>query len=344
VSAAGTATAAATTLADRTLVAGVDVGGTKVAALVVDESGLVRGHAVRQMAGRSDGGVEPIVAAVDAALEAAGASRDQLAAIGVGVPGRIDADAGIVGLATNLGWQDLPLARLIEDQLGVPCRVENDVILAASGLAGHEVAAGARSLAYVAIGTGIGAGLVLDGRLHRGSHGMAGEIGHVIVDPAGAECRCGQRGCLETVASGPHIARRAVAALEAAAPSGPDQDRLLRGADPVTAKSVYEAAAAGEPIGSAIADETGRYLARAVAGLILTCDLDLVLLGGGVTGAGDAFLDPVLAELERLRGASPLVAALIPQGAVRALPIDFEPVAWGGVALARTDAREEEVV
>jgi glucokinase len=308
------------------LVAGVDVGGTKVSALVVDGSNTVRGRAVRPMAGRSDSGVEPVVGAVRAALEAAGAAPASLAAIGIGVPGRIDAAAGVVGLATNLGWQDLPLAALIEDQLGVPTSVENDVGLAAAGLVDQPVAGGARSLAYVAIGTGIGAGLVLHGRLHRGDRGMAGEIGHVIVEPDGAECRCGQRGCLETVVSGPHIARRAVAAG-------------FTSSEPVTSKTVYEAAAGGNPIARTVADETGRALARAVAGLILTCDLDLVLLGGGVTSAGAPFLDPVLAELDRLRSASTLVAALIPAGAVRALPPDFEPVAWGGVALARRHAR-----
>jgi glucokinase len=340
---------AGTAFAAGSLVAGVDIGGTKVSALVVDEAGQVRGRAVKPMAGRSDGGVEPIVGAVLGALDAAGATASALAAIGIGVPGRIDADAGVVGLATNLGWRDLPLGRIIEEQLGVPCSVENDVGLAASGLAGHPVAAGARSLAYVAIGTGIGAGLVLNGRLHRGDRGMAGEIGHVIVEPGGAECRCGQRGCLETVASGPHIARRAIAALESAGTgaattgagtdAATDANRILRSANVISAGTVYEAAAAGEPIGLAVADETGRYLARAVAGLILTCDLDLVLLGGGVTSAGAAFLDPIEAELDRLRAASPLIAALIPPGAVRALPSEFEAVAWGGVALARRHAR-----
>jgi glucokinase len=188
---------------------------------------------------------------------------------------------------------------------------------------------------------------------------MAGEIGHVIVEPGGAECRCGQRGCLETVASGPHIARRAIDALARAGSeadaSEAESDPILRSADVITARTVYEAAAAGEPIGRAVADEAGRYLARAVSGLILTCDLDLVLLGGGVTAAGPAFLEPIVAELDRLRAASPLVAALIPAGAVRALPSEFEAVAWGGVALARRHARsalqgdprgstEEEVV
>jgi glucokinase len=320
------------------LVVGVDVGGTKVAAIVTDEAGVTRGRAVRPMAGRTDDGIEPIIGAIRAAVEAAGATGADLGAIGVGVPGRVDTVAGVVGLATNLGWRDLPLAHLIEEAFGVRCAVENDVGLAAAGLASHEVARGARSLAYVAVGTGIGAGLVLNGRLHQGDRGMAGEIGHVIVEPDGAPCRCGQRGCLETVASGPFIARRAAAALAAAKAGGAaaaGSHPILEAAQPITARTVYEAAAAGDAIALAVADDVGRCLARAVEALMLTCDLDLVLLGGGVSAAGAPFLDPILTELERMRAASPLVAAMIPPGSVRALPAHFDPVAWGGVALAR---------
>ena len=117
-------------------------------------------------------------------------------------------------LATNLGWRDLPPRSTDRRRAwGCAALVENDVGLAASGLAGHAVASGARSLAYVAVGTGIGAGLVINGRLHRGDRGMAGEIGHVIVEPDGIPRRCGRRGCLETVAAGPFIARRAIEAL-----------------------------------------------------------------------------------------------------------------------------------
>ena len=320
------------------LVAGVDVGGTKVAALVVDTDGATLGRAERPMTVRSGAaGIEPIVGAVRAALDAAGAAGTDLAAIGVGVPGRVDPETGVVGLATNLGWRDVPLARLLEAEFGVICAVENDVHLAATGLVGHEAAGGARSLAYVAVGTGIGAGLVLDGRLHRGGRGMAGEIGHIVVEPAGVVCRCGQRGCLETVASGPAVARRA--AEEVAAGT----DTSLRDAQPLNAKAVYDAARAGDPLALRLVDAAGGALARAIAGLVLTCDVERVLLGGGVAGAGDVFLQPILAELERLRSNSALLSELLPLGTVRLLAAHFDAVAWGGVALAlraRGSARE----
>ena len=321
---AGAAGAAATAV-----VAGVDVGGTKVAVLLVAADGTTLARAVRPMTTRSaPDGIEPIVGAIRAALEAAGAAADDLAAIGVGVPGRIDPD-GVVRLAANLGWHDIPLAARLSAEFGVPCAVGNDVRSAAAGLLDTEIAGGVRNLAYVAVGTGIGAGLVLDGRLHLGTRGMAGEIGHVIVEPEGASCSCGQRGCLETVASGPAIARRAAEAIAAGGSS------VLRDVRPLTAKAVYEAAGEGDPLACSIVEEVGRALARAIAGLVLTCDLELVLLGGGVAGAGSLFLDPILAHLAELRAGSPVVAEMIPTGTVRSLPPIFDAVAWGGVALAR---------
>jgi glucokinase len=313
-------------------VAGVDVGGTKVAVILVAADGTTLARAVRPMTTRSaPDGIEPIVAAIRAALETAGAADGELAAIGVGVPGRIGPD-GVVRLAANLGWSDIPLAARLSAEFGVPCAVGNDVRSAASGLLDHEVAGGIRNLAYIAVGTGIGAGLVLDGRLHLGKRGMAGEIGHVIVEPEGTRCTCGQRGCLETVASGPAIARRAAEAIAA------DGSSVLRGIEPLTAKAVYEAAGDGDTLACSIVEEAGRALARAIAGLVLTCDLELVLLGGGVAGAGSVFLDPILAHLAELRAGSRIVADMIPAGSVRSLPPTFDAVAWGGVALARAVA------
>lgn len=312
------------------LLAGVDVGGTKVATLVVDRDGEVLGRAVRSMVRRGpEASVEPIMAAIRAALQAADAAPHDLAAIGVGVPGRVDREAGRVTVAANLGWADLALASLVEDEIGVPCRIENDVRLAADGLIDHEVAGGARSLAYVAVGTGIGAGLVLGGALHRGERGTAGEIGHIIVEPDGVRCSCGQRGCLETVASGPAVLRQ----LEASLADGTSS--TLRGTEPRTAKHVYDAARAGDPAACAVVDRAGRALARAIVGLVLTCDLERVLLGGGVAGAGAVFLDPIIAEIDRLRGESPLVGQLVRADTVRLLPAQFDAVAWGGIAVAR---------
>lgn len=325
----------------RPLVAGVDIGGTKVAALVVDAEGAVLGRASGSMTRPSGpAGLEPVVAAIRAALAEAGAPPSDLAAIGIGVPGRVDPASGSVELAVNLGWRDVPLARLVEAELGAPCVVENDVRIAAAGLVGGAAggasgeagAEGPRSLAYLAIGTGIGAGLVLDGRLYRGTRGMAGEVGHVVVEPDGHPCACGQLGCLETVASGPAIARLAREALAAGHGSS------LEAVEPLTARAVYDAARDGDRLALELADRVGRALGRAIVALVMTCDVERILMGGGVAAAGRVFLDPILAEIRRSRARSPLVAELISEDAVRLLPPGHDAVAWGGVALARSHA------
>jgi len=137
------------------------------------------------------------------------------------------------------------------------------------------------------------------------------------------------------VASGPAIARAAADAIGAGAALGPAATTALRTADPLNARAVFDAARDGDPLALELTEAAGGVLARAIVGLILTCDLDRVLVGGGVAGAGEIFFHPITAELERLRAMSPLIDELVPVGAVRLLPPQFDAVAWGGVALAR---------
>src|SRR6185436_14684272 len=165
------------------LVAGVDIGGTKIAVLVVDASGAVLGRATRSSSvGDQDGAAEAIVACLDDALATSNLDRADLRAVGVGVPGRVDPAQGTVTLAVNLGWRDFPLKAALETRLGRPVIVENDARAAAIGLRDFD------DLAYLAVGTGIAAGVVLDGTLHRGARGLAGEIGHAIADRDGPVC------------------------------------------------------------------------------------------------------------------------------------------------------------
>ncbi|MCY7418027.1 MAG: ROK family protein, partial [Chloroflexi bacterium] len=221
------------------VVLGIDIGGTKTAAMVVDSADEVLGRAERPTDRHA-----PLLVAVEvarAALVAAGAADGSLRAVGVAVPGDVDARTGIVRLAVNLEAQDLPLGALLAEMLGAPCYVEHDARAAATWLAARPGATG--DLAYLSIGTGIAAGVVLDGLPLAGDNGLAGEIGHCIADPDGPLCPCGLRGCLEAVASGPAVARAAQAAIDVGEPS------LLRDrpADTViTADAVYAAAARGD--------------------------------------------------------------------------------------------------
>lgn len=301
-------------------VAGIDIGGTKIAVLIVDAGGAVLGRASRSSsAGDQDGAAAAIVACLDEALAGTGLSRDDLLAVGVGVPGRVDRRRGTVTLAVNLGWHDFPLRDALEALLGRPVVVENDARAAAIGLHRRGLLGEVQDLAYLAVGTGIAAGVVLDGTLHRGARGLAGEIGHAIADRAGPICTCGQQGCLEAFASGPAIARRAHAD---------------------TAQAVYQAADAGDAAARDLVDDVGRRLAWAVHLLVMTYDVERVVIGGGVSHAGDAFAAPLRRELARMRAASPQAGELLPADIVEILPSEAEAGAWGAVAIARTAGEE----
>jgi glucokinase len=234
-----------------------------------------------------------------------------------------------VTLAVNLGWHDLPLAPLLAGTFGVPVAVENDVRAAAAGIHERRVLGDGEDLAYLSIGTGISAGVVLDGRLHRGARGMAGEIGHVVIDAKGPACPCGLRGCFEALASGPAVGRRAEEALDAGVASA------LSGQRPVTAVELYRAAAAGDPLALTIAEDAGRHVARAIHQLVMAYDVRRVVLGGGVAAAGATFLAPIERGLDRLRRTSELAREALPADIVHLLPPDAEAGAWGAVLLAR---------
>jgi glucokinase len=339
---------------DRPLLVGVDVGGSKIAVLIVDrDERVVARQVAPTAAGAPERAVEEIAAVVDGALAQAGARIDDIAAVGVGVPGRVDPLSGAVTLAVNLGWTDLPLGSRLEAHFGRPCVVENDVRAAALGLHRRHVVGDIDDLAYLAVGTGVSAGVVLHGRLHRGARGLAGEIGHVIVEPDGARCACGQDGCLETLVSGSAIARLAREAIDSGRPTALAADRALGaaaatdrapaadrapGADPTiahpTAIDVYRAAAAGDPLATEIADAVGRRLAWAVHLLVMAYDVERVVLGGGVSHAGETFALPIRRELDRMRAASPLANEQLVPGIVDLLPTGADAGAWGAVIIA----------
>lgn len=305
-------------------VAGIDIGGTKIAVLIVDADGAVLGRATHASSVGDQGGAVPaIAAALDEALGTAGLQRGDLIAVGVGVPGRVDPVRGHVTLAVNLGWTDLALKDGLEAAIGRPVVIENDVRAAAIGLHQRGVTGDANDLAYLAVGTGIAAGVILDGRLHRGARGLAGEIGHAIVDPDGPRCACGQRGCLEALVSGPSIARRANA---------------------TNPQEVYAAAVAGDADATVLVDDVGRLLAWAIHTLVMTYDVERVVVGGGVSHAGAPFEVPLRRELARLRAASDQAGELLPADIVDVLPPEAEAGAWGAVAVARTAFQGSEVV
>lgn len=323
----------------RDLVAGVDVGGSKIAVLVVDRDLNVCGRqSIPTAIGAPDAAADQIAGAIQAAAAESGIDVDRLAAVGVGVPGRVDTDTGVVSLAVNLGWRWLPLRDRLEGLLGIPCAIENDVRAAAGGILERRLLGDVRDFVYLSVGTGISAGVVLDGAVHRGIRGLAGEIGHIVVDAAGPRCPCGLAGCLETIAAGPAIARAAVEAIAT------ERATSLSAIGDLDAADVYGAAAAGDELSTEIVNRAGRSLARAIHALVMTYDIERVVLGGGVTGAGGGFLAPVLAELDVMRTASELAAEMLPPDIVAISPDGRDAGSWGAVSVARKRATVEEVV
>ena len=317
------------------LVVGADIGGTKTAILVCTQAGEVLGrHVAPTAVGSVDRAPEAVAAQVSAALDEAGAQPGDVAALGIGVPGRVDRETGHVTLAVNLDWHDLPLGPRLEQLLGIRTHVENDVRAAALGLHRRRLFGPVESLAFLAIGTGIAAGIVLDGRLHRGANGLAGEIGHAILDPGGPRCACGNRGCFEALAAGPAIVSRTLAGWTARR-NGQAPDAREQAAETTGAAAVFAAAEAGDEVAREVIDSAGRAIAWGIHLLALAYDVERIVIGGGVSHAGEAFMAPIRRDLDRYREASPLAAEILLPDLVQLLPAGADAGAWGAVTLAR---------
>jgi glucokinase len=322
----------------RDLIVGVDIGGTKTAILVTEPDGTVRVRRVAPTAvGAPNHAADSIASLVTSALDEAAATTDDVAALGVGVPGRVDPETGHVTLAVNLDWHDLPLGPRLESRLGIPTFLENDVRAAALGLHRRRLFGPVESLALLAIGTGISAGVILDGRLRRGATGLAGEIGHIVFDPSGPVCACGSRGCFEAVAAGPAIVARTRAGWAARKNGHLGEDGTSDPHPPgaADAEAVFAAAASGDPVARDVLDSAGRAVAWGIHLLALAYDVERIVLGGGVSHAGEPFIVPIQRELDRYRAASPLAAEILRPNLVQLLPARADAGAWGAVTIAR---------
>jgi glucokinase len=225
------------------------------------------------------------------AVKSSGVPWDGIPAIGMACGGPLDPESGVILGALHLpGWDGIQLTGIVSDALGRPAVVDNDATAGAMAEWWYGAGRGGsvRDLIYLTISTGVGGGLILDGRPYRGAAGNAGELGHLTIDWQGRECRCGRRGCLEAYASGTNIAARADEALASSV-----EPSRLRALDNVTARDVAEAAAAGDVLASRVWDETTAILGSAVTTILDVFNPELVILGGGVTRAGDQLLQPV---------------------------------------------------
>jgi glucokinase len=255
----------------------------------------------------------------------------EVLAVGVGAAGMVDVANGVLRFAPNLAWRDLAIADRMRAALGIPVQLDNDANVAAYGEFRFGSGRGYRHVLLVAVGTGIGGGIIIDGRLFRGSNGYAAEIGHIVVEPDGPPCGCGNRGCWEQVASGNAIGR--LGREEVAEHPGSVLARLA-GGDPqaVTGKLVTQAAQGGDPVATRILSEVGRRLGVGLAGLVNVLDPQVVVVGGGAAVAGDLLLEPTRAafldavEAPDRRPSVPIVVAQLgtDAGAVGAAALALE--------------------
>jgi len=277
-------------------VVGVDLGGTKIYTLLATVEGTVAAEMeVPTVAGRGYEAVLDRIADTVAAVAAqAGVKPENVRAVGVGAPGPLNPDTGVVHQAPNLGWKRVPLRADLEARLALPVRLENDANLGALGEYTFGAGRGCAELVYVTVSTGIGGGLILRGEIYGGAGGGAGEIGHITVVPGGPRCRCGSRGCLEAVASGTAIALRARELLDRGAGAGAGAGILaLAGgeAEAVTAATVARAAEAGDPEARAILDEAAWHLGTGLAAVVNLLNPCRIVLGGGVMKSGRLLWD-----------------------------------------------------
>jgi len=275
------------------LFAGIDLGGTTITAGLGTADGTV--HARRSIPTNSAEGPPAVLARMATLVEElAAASQAQIAAVGVGVPGLVDLATGTTKFFPNLPtkWRDVPLAAFLGQRLGCPVWALNDARAATLGELKYGHGRTARSMAFFTLGTGVGGGIAIDGKLRLGPLGAAGELGHQTILPDGPLCGCGNRGCLESLASGPAITAAGVRLLRGG--MAPRLHEIVDGdVNRVSPQTMAAAAAAGD---AAVADallQAARFLGIGVANVVTVLHPDLVVLGGGVAELGELLLDPV---------------------------------------------------
>jgi len=276
---------------------GIDVGGTKVAGGVVDEKGAVLARGRRDTPSTDPRATEDTIALL---VQELAASYD-VEAVGIGAAGFVDEKRANVLFAPNLAWRNEPLRADVQGRVGLPVVVENDANAAAWGEARFGAGQGHDYLAVVTVGTGIGGGLVLGGRLYRGRFGVAAEIGHLRVVPEGIRCGCGNKGCWEQYASGNALVREA---RDLASSQSPLAERLLELAggrpEAITGPLVTQAAKEGDPASVELFEDVGHWLGAGLASLAAVLDPGCFVIGGGVSEAGDLLLVPARDTYHRM--------------------------------------------
>ncbi len=267
-------------------VIGIDLGGTKTALGLISPDNRVVAH--RRMPTDADQGPQAVVeriARLVAELESELPAGEKVAALGICTPGPVDHVSGTLLTLVNLpGLSNTPLRQLLAERLNLPVRLDHDAKAAALGEFYYGAGRGRNSMVYVVIGTGVGGAIIIDGQLYYGERNSSGEVGHMTVNPQGEACHCGSRGCLEVYTSGPRLVHRYQQAC-AGQPPALNQE-------PITGERIAHLASHGDPIAAKIMNEAGEALGIAVASMAMMLNIELYVIGGSVSKAGDLLLEP----------------------------------------------------
>ena len=275
---------------------GIDLGGTKIATVLTDTEGAIikRVEEATNAHEGQDAVIERIKETVYKVLD----PGKDVVGIGIGSPGPLDLENGVVLKTPNLKWDNVPIRDILEEEFGITTYLENDANAAAAGEYRFGAGKGARNLIYITVSTGIGSGIIIDGKVYRGAHGIAGELGHTIIDPNGPICGCGQRGCLEAFASGTGLARRAILELQLGVESIIRE--LVEGdLQKVTARTLEDAALKGDEFALNMWESTGDYLGIGMTNVINFLDPEMIIIGGGVSKAGELLFEPMRRSIKK---------------------------------------------
>jgi len=312
--------------------AGIDIGGTKIAIALANLDGEIL--AKRRLPTPNENGPFALLEIVSQTLtEMIGENRSTLIAIGVGSPGPLDIDHGLIMSPSNLrDWDRVPIVDVLSKKFGVPVMLDNDANAAALGEFSFGAGRGFKNIFYVTVSTGIGGGVIIDGDIHHGVSTGAGEIGHTIVDPDGVRCNCGSVGCLETVSSGTHLVRLMKERLDSGEPTVIRD--LIAGGTELSTLVLLEAVRRGDRVAIGIWDNACRYLAISVANAISLIAPEVVVIGGGISSAGYLLIEP-------LRKMVPEYVSMIPKSEINIVTAELgtESGLYGAIELARRAER-----
>ena len=276
---------------------GIDVGGTGIKVGIVDENiKIIREGSIPTVTDIPfEEQVKRIVDCVLSTVDKAGFSSEEIESVGVGIPGIASSETGEIIKCTNMGWNHVPFREVFRRYLDKPVCIDNDANVAALAESVAGVSAGTSSSVFITIGTGIGSGIIINGQIWKGAHGIGGELGHTILDLDGVPCTCGNHGCLERYCSATALIRMA---REAVAEHPESIILLLAGGDPsgIEAKTVFDASKENDETAVAVYRRYISCLAQAVASVINLLDPEVIVLGGGVSKAGNYLLDPLVRE------------------------------------------------